>query len=158
MHKIRKLKKGECKDISTIEIQFENCEVFSIDRKDISNFYLHNIRKNISICINAAIEDNEAEDIWIVIPEENARKKYKTFGFGSEESLIDRLGIETKNPIRDITHIYIKYNTNEEECYSCVWEGDSDYDNPAQKCYIDKEKSGQTEKSYLIISISKDNL
>ena len=143
MHKIRKLKKGECKDISTIEIQFENCEVFSIDRKDISNFYLHNIRKNISICINAAIEDNEAEDIWIVIPEEN---------------LIDRLGIETKNPIRDITHIYIKYNTNEEECYSCVWEGDSDYDNPAQKCYIDKEKSGQTEKSYLIISISKDNL
>ena len=139
---------GESKDIERIDIQFENCEVFSIPRKDLSNIYLHNIRKNISICLNAVIEDYEAEDIWIVIPLEAAERKCKIFGT-DEESLLNRLGAMSDKPIRDITHIYIYYNTKETECISCVWDGEDNYDNPAQKVQI--------EEDYLTISISKEN-
>lgn len=165
MAKKRKLKKGECKDIESITIQFENCEVIELSREDIANVFFHNIRKHISICLNAVIEDYEAEDVWLVVHEEAALRKHKVFGFGEEESLIDRLGLaEDKREIRDITHFFIKYNTGEEETISCVWEGDGDYDNPAQKCEIvsDRDEEGviarYPEHKYLTISISKDNI
>ena len=143
---IRKLKKGECKDIVEVTIQFENCEIFTFKREEISNIFLHSIRKNISICLNAVIEDHEAEDIWFVLPLEVANKKQKIFGFGDEQSFIER--VENN---KDITHFYIKYNTGEEECVSCVWEGDSDFYNPAQVSKIEDDE-------YFTISISKDNL
>lgn len=143
---IRKLKKGECKDIEEVTIQFENCECFTFKREDISNIMLHSIRKNISICLNAVIEDYEAEDVWFVLPLEVAQRKQKVFGFGEEETFIDRV-----SKTKDITHFYLKYNTGEEECVSCVWEGDNDFVNPAQL-------SGIEEEEYFCISISKDNV
>ena len=51
MAKKRKLKRGECKDIESITIQFENCEVIELSREDIANVFFHNIRKHISICL-----------------------------------------------------------------------------------------------------------
>ena len=114
MAKIRKLKKGECKDIVEVTIQFENCECYTFTREEISNIFLHNIVRHISICANAVIDDNEAQDIWFVLPYEIANRKQKVFGFGEEESLIQRLGLDKKKPIRDITHFYLKYNTGEE--------------------------------------------
>lgn len=147
----RKLKKGQCKDIEKISIQFENCEEFTFTKKELSNLFLNHIRKNISICINAVIEDYEAEDVWIVIPIGIANRKVKAFGFMEPESLIDRVGLSKDKPIRDITHIYLYYNTGEEECISCVWHGDNDFDNPAQVCKIEEGK-------YLTISISERNV
>ena len=154
MAKIRKLKKGECKDIVEVTIQFENCECYTFTREEISNIFLHNIVRHISICVNAVIDDNEAQDIWFVLPYEIADRKQKVFGFGEEESLIQRLGLDKKKPIRDITHFYLKYNTGEEESVSCVWEGEGDFDNPAQKAEIIEDKTGK----YVTIYISKDNL
>lgn len=142
----RKLKRGECKDIEEVTIQFENCETFSFKREDISNIFLHSIRKNISICLNAVIEDYEAEDIWFVLPLKVAKRKQKIFGFGEEESFLDR--VMNNN---DITHFYLKYNTGEEECISCVWEGDNNFYNPAQISKIEEDE-------YFTISISKDNV
>jgi hypothetical protein len=165
MAKKRKLKRGECKDIESITIQFENCEIIELSREDIANVYFHNIRKNITICINAVIEDYEAEDVWLVVREEAALRKHKVFGFGEEQSLIDRVGAgENQRPVRDITHFFIKYNTGEEETVSCVWEGESNYDNPAQVCEIvsDSDEEGviacYPNDKYLTISISKDNI
>lgn len=155
MSKIRKLKKGECKDIAEITIQFENCEAYTFTREEINNIFLHNIVKHISICANAVIEDYEAQDVWFVLPYEIADRKQKVFGFGpDEESLIQRLGLDKEKPIRDITHFYLKYNTGEEETISCIWEGDSDYNNPAQKAEIVEDG----DEKYVTISISKDNL
>lgn len=154
MSKIHKLKKGECKDIAEITIQYENCEIHTFTKDEICNVFFHNIVKHISTCINAVIEDYEAQDIWMVIPYEVATKKHKVFGFMAEENLIDRLGLERKNQIRDITHFYIKYNTGEEETISCIWEGDSNYDNPAQKAELIEDG----DEKYVTISISKDNL
>ena len=82
MAKIRKLKKGECKDIVEVTIQFENCECYTFTREEISNIFLHNIVRHISICANAVIDDNEAQDIWFVLPYEIANRKQKIFGFG----------------------------------------------------------------------------
>lgn len=107
MAKIRKLKKGECKDIVEVTIQFENCECYTFTREEISNIFLHNIVRHISICVNAVIDDNEAQDIWLVLPYEIANRKQKVFGFGEEESLIQRLGLDKKKPIRDITHFIL---------------------------------------------------
>lgn len=154
MSKIRKLKKGECKDIVEITIQFENCECYTFTKDEICNVFFHNIVKHISICLNAVIEDYEAQDVWLILPYEVAVKKHKIFGFLAEESLIDRLGIEKEKQTRDITHFYIKYNTGEEETVSCIWEGENNYDNPAQKAEILEDG----EEKYLKIYISKDNL
>lgn len=142
----QKLKKGECKDIVEVTVQFENCEVFTFKREDISNIHLHSIRKNISICLNAVIEDYEAEDVWFVVPLDVANRTQKIFGFGEEQSFKDRVMNNS-----DITHFYIKYNTGEEECVSCVWEGEDDFHNPAQKSAIEEDE-------YFTISISKDNV
>ena len=154
MTKIRKLKKGECKDIVEVTIQFENCECYTFAREEICNIFLHNIVKHISICSNAVIEDYEAQDIWFVLPYEIADRKQKIFGFGEEESLIQRLGLDKKKPIRDITHFYLKYNTGEEECVSCIWEGEENFDNPAQKVEIVEDGKDK----YVTIYIGKDNL
>lgn len=154
MTKIRKLKKGECKDIVEVTIQFENCECYTFAREEICNIFFHNIVKHITVCLNAVIEDYEAQDIWFVLPYEIADRKQKVFGFGEEESLIQRLGLDKKKPIRDITHFYLKYNTGEEECVSCIWEGEENFDNPAQKAEIVEDKKNK----YVTIYISKDNL
>ena len=143
---IRELKEGECKDIEEVTVQFENCECFSFKKEDVSNIVLHSIRKNISICLNAVIEDYEAEDVWFVLPLEVAQRKQPIFGFGEEESFLDRV-----SKTKDITHFYIRYNTGEEECISCVWHGDDDFINPAQL-------SGIEEEEYFCISISEDNV
>ena len=156
MTKTRKLKKGECKDIKKIDIQFENCELASFTREEITNIFLHDIRKHISICINAVIEDYEARDIWLVIPYDIAKTKEHSF-FGDYKTIIDRLGIENGSELKDITHIYITYNTGEEECISCVWEvseDGNDFWNPAQISKIETDESG---KKFLTISISPDN-
>lgn len=142
---------GELKDIKSIEIQFENCEVFFFLREEISNISFYNIHKNISVCSNAVVEDYEAKDVWIVIPKEIAERKQKVFGFFEEESLLDRLGLTKERENKDITNIYITYNTDEEETISCVWEGDDDYYNPAQVQNIEEDK-------YLTISISRKNI
>lgn len=154
MSATRKLKKGECKDIESIAIQFENCEVFEFKREDIANVFFHNIRKNISVCLNAVIEDYEAEDIWLVIKKEAAERKEKVFGFGEEQSFIDRLGLSDGKQMRDITHFYIKYNTGEEETVTCVWIGDSDFDNPAQVNGIETEY----DEEFVTVSISEANV
>ena len=106
------------------------------------------------MCLNAVIEDYEAQDVWFVLPYEIATRKEKIFGFDEEQTLLDRLGVTGKREIRDITHFYITYNTNETECISCVWEGDDNFDNPAQVAKIEELDGFK----YLIISISKDNI
>lgn len=153
-NKTKKLKKGECKDIAKVEIQFENTEIFSFTKEEITNIFLNHIVKNISMCLNAVIEDYEAQDVWFVLPYETATRKEKIFGFDEEQTLLDRLGLTGKREIRDITHFYITYNTNETECISCVWEGDDNLDNPAQVAEIEELDGCK----YLIISISKDNI
>ena len=46
-NKIKKLKKGECKDIAKVEIQFENTEIFSFAKEEITNIFVKHIVKNI---------------------------------------------------------------------------------------------------------------
>lgn len=151
MAKIKKLKKGECKDIEEVTIQFENCELITLSRKEISNIFLYNIRKHISICINAVIEDYEAEEVWLVVDKEVAKKKHEMWG--------DSASIEERFAYNDITHFYIKYNTGEEECISCVWEGDDQFTNPAQKAYwADEDLEEGEEPEYFCLSISPKNV
>lgn len=129
----------ECKDIKYIEIQFENCEVANIPREALNNFWLANIKLNIHICANAVIEDKEAETVWMVIDKEYTDNHYSSFADYFEDkkpNITDRL-----TNYNDITHIYINYNDGTEDCYSCVWAGDSEYNNEAQIVTIeDKDR------------------
>lgn len=153
-NRIKKLKKGECKDIVEVAIQFENCELYTFTREEISNIFFHDIKRHISVCLNAVLDDYEAQDVWLVIPYEFAARKQRVLGFDEEESLIDRLGVEKEEQIKDITHFYIKYNTREEENFSCVWEGEDDFYNPAQVAAIEEDNG----RKFLTISISKNNI
>lgn len=151
--KQKKLKKGQYKDIEYISIQFENCECADIPRKYLHNIYLSNIRKNISICINAVIESWVADNIWIVIDKEYADTH--NAGFGSpckwDVPITERL---TKH--NDITNIYIYYNDGTEERITAYWDGDDDYHNPAQTVTIERDEDRYDLRENVCVSISKE--
>lgn len=137
------------KDVTKIEIQFENCEVYSFDREEIGNMVLDNITRHISLCLNAVVDKKEIGSTFIAIPLEYAKRKQDGI-FNDKTSLFERLGMEMGKKIRDITHIYLEYNTGQEECFTVYWYGEDDYDNPAQEVFVAEDM--------LCISIERKNV
>lgn len=137
------------KDVTKIEIQFENCEVYSFDREEIGNMVLENITRHISLCLNAVVDKKEIGSTFIAIPLEYAKRKQDGI-FNDKTSLFERLGMEVGKKIRDITHIYLEYNTGQEECFTVYWYGEDDYDNPAQEVFVAEDM--------LCISIERKNV
>lgn len=137
------------KDVTKIEIQFENCEVYSFDREEIGNMVLDNITRHISLCLNAVVDKKEIGSTFIAIPLEYAKRKQDGI-FNDKTSLFERLGMEVGKKIRDITHIYLQYNTGQEECFTVYWHGEDDYDNPAQEVFVAEDM--------LCISIERKNV
>ena len=125
------------KDIISIEICFENCDVVEVDREHIESFSMSDIIMTIGMCANAVIEHEVAKRTYIELDKHC---------FGNKtwlgEDLLDRI-----LNFKDITAIDVKFNDGTSRRVGCMWDGDDEYRNSLQKTYI-------TTYDNLIIEIS----
>lgn len=119
------------KGIKSVNIVYENCEVFSIPIEHINLYGLNNeVYKTL-------------EKINLIIKKGADNSKYLRLE-------TNRKPFERTLAYNDIVSIYFKYEDGTEEKINVYWQGDDDYDNPAQKSYIDKDGN-------LVIEIEKED-
>lgn len=138
------------KEVKSVELILENCEVIEIKREYIGIFHVSDIKKSISRdAINSISDYVTAEEVFIQISSKaNNSSSYVGDLHDGEITPFDRL-------IRyaDITALNIKYQDGSKEYIFVKWGGDSDYTNEYQSVAIN-EKTGDL---YIAIS-EKENV
>lgn len=138
------------KEVKSVELILENCEVIEIKREHIGVFHVLDIKKSISRdAINSINDYLEAEEIFIQISSKaNNPSSYVEDLHDGEITPFDRL-----MRYADITALNIKYQDDSEEYIFVKWGGDSDYTNEYQSVATN-EKTGDL---YIVIS-EKENV
>lgn len=133
------------KEIMSIELVLENCEVIKIEREYIGSLFIENITRSISRrAINSIRDSMSAEEVFIQISSEaNKAKSYSTTWSDNEVSPFERL-------VRcsDITAVSINYQDGSDEYIYVKWGGESDYSNVNQTSAVN-ERTGDL---YIAIS------
>lgn len=122
--------------VKTVDLVLENCEVITIDAKNIDMFYASDVKRSIYFRDGFYSESLSANEIGISITvNANVNSSY-TDNWNSEIRLLpfDRL-IKSN----DITHFDINYQDGSNEYIRVNWGGDSDNNNPYQTRKIDAE-------------------
>ena len=134
--------------IKELTLIFENCEYVTIDGKYIGHFLVSDIKKSIErIAINSISEMTVAERIAMEI-HKDADIPYNSFGM-VEPSTFDR--ITSFNDITSIEFILVDSDNNEtKHQYYVMWDGDTEYNNKAQKTLI-----STNEHLYVVIDAAR---
>lgn len=114
------------KDIISIEICFENCDVVEVEREFIESFSMSDIIMTMGLCANAVIEHEVAKRTYIELDK----------GCFSNKSWLGEYLIDRILNFKDITAIEAKFNDGTSRRVGCMWNGDDEYRNSLQKTHI----------------------
>lgn len=131
------------KGIKSVDIVYENCEAFSVPIEHVKWLHIIGIKYNLYLYgLNNEVYKT-LEKINLIIKKGADNSKYLCLE-------VNRKPFERTLAYNDIVFIYFKYEDGTGEKINVYWQGDDDYDNPAQKSYIDKDGN-------LVIEIGKED-
>lgn len=132
------------KEIKSIELVLENCEVIEIGRENIGIFFVLDIKRSISRkAVNSISDSTTMEELFMQISSNaNNIKSYITT-WSENKKPFERLMCH-----EDITAIDINYQDNTNEYISVKWGGNSDYTNIYQTSAMNQ----YTGDLYIVIS------
>lgn len=123
------------KEVKSIELVLENCEMIEIKREHIGSFNLSNIRRSISrIAANSICDSLSAEDAFIQIS--SKANTINSYSFTWDDNKI--LPFDRLTQHKDITAIEIHYEDGSNEYIYVNWGGKSDYTNLYQTSKINQ--------------------
>lgn len=110
------------KDLKSIDIILENCEVIKIDGNDIGDFYLGKIETEIArLAVNSIAEYQIANKVMIELFK-RADVNYNPFGMEETESVFNRLttwhditGIDVNYEDGDVKGFLVSYDEGKDE-------------------------------------------
>lgn len=105
------------KKIKTLDIIFENCEVYSLTPDMIDTFYVSNISENIGI----NLFQYENGEVYGSLSCQEALLSINKKGMQLKDS-IDNMTLEKRLKCRDITHFDIIYKDGSNSCIEVPWE------------------------------------
>lgn len=122
------------KEVKSIALVLENCEVITIAREHIGKFHCKDITSTIArIACNSISKKQYCGEFYLEM-HKNADGHYSSFGEESDETVFKRLAYD------DITRIKIIYEDDTVEYYIMPWE-DADItgcNNEYQTSYVSK--------------------
>jgi len=131
------------KGIKSVNIVYENFEEFSVPIEHIEWLHISGIKYNLYLYgLNSKVYKT-LEKINLIIKKGADNSKYLQLE-------TNRKPFERTLAYNDIVSIYFEYEDGTEEKINVYWQGDDDYNNPAQKSYIDKDRN-------LVIEIGKED-
>ena len=105
-------KERKMKEVKSIDLVLENCEVITIDKDQIGLFHCKDITATISRIASDSIAKQQYCGEFYMEIHKNADRHYNSFGFESDKTVFERLAYA------DITCILITYEDGTSE--SCV--------------------------------------
>ena len=115
-------------NLERIDLFFENGEQLTFSSDDVAVLCFDEKKR--------FFRTPEADNFVLGLSKEAAQRQYKIFGVSEwTENLETRLRTGTIAPVRDIVCFDLTFNNNKVKTYTVYWEGDDDYDNPAQNQY-----------------------
>ena len=139
-------------NIKSITIEFENCQWITLPITVFGECHLNNISTSINRpAVNAICKTVFAREIALEIFFPEAENKYiKKEFFGDEHTILQRL-----TSYRDITHITLTYENDNEETFAVDYEdeveGQLGSDNKNQKNYV-----SECGNLYIVIDAHKE--
>ena len=115
------------REVKSIELVMENCEVFKIERKHIGELHIGKIERQIGrTACNSISEDFIANEFQIQI-HHNANIVMED----SNGSMFERI-----NAYNDITRVYVNYSNGDSEWFYTDWNHENDLFNSYQSTVI----------------------
>lgn len=140
------------KTISKIDLVFENCEAYSINRIDINEIIIEDIKEKISKIAANAIASMKTSETILIHVSNNAEEYVKYQGFQIENE--NPKGLMRIAEYNDITQIILYYDDNTSETIYPSWIGESEYSNDAQETYIIENCKEEKLNGYIIVIIT----
>lgn len=119
------------KEIVSVMFAFENCDDFTVYRKDIGEFYLSGIEKSYTrLATNSISEIATAKSFYIEIHKDANFNENRNINYKRE------LPFERAMRYQDIAQIILEFEDGSNSVYYPVWDEDSDVTNKHQKSII----------------------
>lgn len=134
------------KELKSIDIVFENCEVCNVPAKCIQWFYISEFRRSMVFQSPNDVFEHEIADFIKLHLINLDQISESNFGY----EFVSRM-----NAYNDITHLDFNYEDGTNYYLGVAWGGDSDYINEYQYVKIDKDKYTNQEVMYIMFSKEK---
>lgn len=110
------------REVKSIELYLENCELFTVERKHIGELHIGKIERIISrTAINSISEDYVSNEFHIEI---------------HKDANVNSTFFKRITSYNDITQITINYEDNTYETLFLHWTGESDQENSSQSSIV----------------------